>query len=311
MTTIAMWKTCRHQLGPPLLQKVVDFDPSNTSVDQKKIRSAISTYKEIMQYKDELWPAAAALYDWLGAVFWVRKEMRAASNILQLTTVSGLNKTIAALDVERVRTIVEVLFQNSFSNFQMGAHLCFVCWKVDLFSGEGVDEAGNTSLHAAAAVGPTPENQILTKLLLSMDGAPHMLGTADKIGKTAMHHAVERGISPMVSQLRASGAALDTADHSHFTSLMYAVKNQDLALVQQLCEAGADANIVTEAGAAMDFAQGWADGQAILQEFGAMTSGALAIKARRERQARGEEEEGDAEAEAEMAGEEEYLADEM
>merc|ERR1719271_3914 len=110
-----------------------------------------------MQYKEELWPAAAALYDWLGAVFWVRKEMRAASNILRLTTVEGLNQTISALDVERVRTIVEV----------------------DLFNGDGVDEAGNTVLHAAAAVGATPENQVITTLLLSMDGAPKMLSTAD------------------------------------------------------------------------------------------------------------------------------------
>jgi len=254
---ISLWKKCRQNLGAPLLQKVIDFDPTSSTVKQDNCRDAIRFYKQIMPHKNEMFAAAAALHDWLGAVFWVRKEMRAAAGIVRETTVQGLNSNIAKGNLERVRAILEV----------------------DLFHGHGVDDEGHTPLHAAATKGGGHEG--LTDLLLSLDSAEDMHGTVDKVGKTPMHHAVEKQLPSMVRQLSNVSGTLDEVDSDQYTALMYAVVNKDVTSVHQLLESGADVNIITERGSSMDLAAGWPEGQEVLQTYGGMTKGALGVKSKK------------------------------
>lgn len=253
-----------------MLQKVVDFDPTSLKVGQEHCRDAIRAYKQTLPHKKDMFPAAAALHNWLGAVFWVRKEMRAAASIVRQTTVDGLNTAITRQDVEKVRTIVEV----------------------DLFSGEGVDQEGDTPLHAAATKGGGDE--ALTQLILSMDFAHGMVDAIDNAGRTPIHHAVDRGISTMVRSLSNANADLNALDVEQRTPLMCAIQTKDLSLVQQLLDGGADPNLLTSNGSAMDIAAGWDDGQEILQAYGAMTSGALGVKAKRTNGDIDEGDEGDA-----------------
>jgi len=254
LAEISLWKKCRQHLGAPLLQKVVDFDPTSSTVTQELCRDAIKYYQQTMPYKSEMLPAAQALHDWLGAVFWVRKEMRAAAAIVRQTTIAGLNETIAKGDVERVRTILEV----------------------DLFDGAGPDEGGLTALHAAAT--KANGDSALVELILSLDCAADMVNTIDTSGKTALHHAVQKRIASMVHQVCDLSSTLDAVDGEQCTALMYAVINKDMECATKLLASGADVNVVTEKGAAMDLAAGWNEGQELLQSHGAMSKGALTIK---------------------------------
>merc|ERR1719160_1699873 len=118
-----------------MMQKVVDFDPTSPDIDNEQVRDAIRLYKSTMQFKANMWPAVAALHDWLAACFWVRKEMRAVAGIVQKTTVGGVINQIQAGDIVQVRNVLEV----------------------DLFTAEGVDEHGRTPLHHTALVGEDSE----------------------------------------------------------------------------------------------------------------------------------------------------------
>ena len=75
ISDIAIWKRCRHHLGSPMLQKVVDFDPTAEKVKGDVIRQAIIYYLQAVPLKDKLFPAASALHDWLGVIIWTRKAI--------------------------------------------------------------------------------------------------------------------------------------------------------------------------------------------------------------------------------------------
>merc|ERR1711988_1065401 len=48
---ISLWKKCRQHLGAPLMQKVVDFDPTAKEVGMDQVREAIKLYKMTMVHK--------------------------------------------------------------------------------------------------------------------------------------------------------------------------------------------------------------------------------------------------------------------
>jgi len=257
ITQVALWKKCRNHLGAPMMQKVVDFDPTASTVQTSSVRDAIKLFKQVLPYKADMWPAAAALHDWLGAVFWVRKEMRAVAGIVQNTTVEGVIQKIKEGNVVAVRNVLEV----------------------DLFSAEGHDEYGRTPLHHAAI--HAEGHEAMVELILSMDGAPSMINKVDNDGKLPMHHAVERKLPSMVRQLTRVNSELEVIDGNQMTPLMHAVESRNLGLVQQLLDANADPNAITSKGSAMDLAAGWDDALSVLQEYGAMTSGALGIRSKK------------------------------
>merc|ERR1719267_541487 len=123
-----------------------------------------------------------------------------------------------------------------------------------------------------------------------MDSAKSMVDTVDRMGKTPVHHAVDKGIPSMVRQLSTAGASLDALDADGRTPLMCAILKKDIGLVQQLLDSKADPNVLTSHGSAMDVAAGWSDGQEILQAYGGMTSGALGVKTK---QTNGDDDEED------------------
>jgi len=255
MASISLWKKARIHLGAPLFQKVVDFDPTAGTVSKESVRDAIKYYTQTWPYKAEMCAAAAALHDWLGAVFWVRKEMRAVTSVVQNTNLPGVCGVIESGDVPLVRNILEV----------------------DKFHGDGADEDGNTLLHAVAIKGEGDET--LAKLVLSTKAADSMLNQGDKAGMTPLHHAVEKKQPGMTRVLRQSGADVDVVDATGRTPLHHAVTAQDLGLISQLLEANANPNIMANNNeTAMDLAAGWEDAREMLQGFGAMTGGGLMIQ---------------------------------
>lgn len=84
-------------------------------------------------------------------------------------------------------------------------------------------------------------------------------------------------------------------DDEQHTPLMHAASNKDVEMLSRLLAAGADPNIISEQGTAMDVASGWDTGVEILQSHGALTSGALRVKQKKEQEdaERAEEERDD------------------
>merc|ERR1712159_839171 len=72
---ILPWKKKRTMLGAPLLQKVIEFDPTTNDVTQEVVRCAVTRWKKAGTMLDQMCAAAVTLHAWLGAILWARKDM--------------------------------------------------------------------------------------------------------------------------------------------------------------------------------------------------------------------------------------------
>ena len=97
------------------------------------------------------------------------------------------------------------------------------------------DEDRRTPLMLAAVGG---HKDTLLYLIDHVQGAD--VNKKDSIGRTALHHASEKGHLKVVEQLISKGSRIDEADKDHFTPLVLAVKRQKFNTVYHLIKAGAD-----------------------------------------------------------------------
>jgi len=252
---IALWKKCRRNLGATFFQQVVDFAPTASSVSQEAVSSAIVLYKQALPLKAEMKTATAALCDWLGAVFWVRKEMRACAELVRQTNLGDLNSMIVGGDFERVRTLIEV----------------------DGFHGAGTDETGFSPLHVISTIQSESHEswEGVRQMIMSMDNMKLMLHEKDARGKTPLHVAVQQGPDFIIRALVEAKAGLNSFDQDNHTPLMHAVVRKDMGTIAMILAAGADANVVTPAGTALDVAADWPDAQDVLRQHSAMTAAAI------------------------------------
>jgi len=152
--------------------------------------------------------------------------------------------------------------------------------EVDLFNGDGLDAEGKTALHHAAL--ECFDDGVATDLILSSNVT---VGAIDKDGKTVLHIAVENSLPNMVNRLvrlcDAKDQLLDVIDAQEETPLMKAVLKRNVEMVQTLLDAGANPNVLTAKGSALDSSleSGWEDVQSLLVAAGAMTGGALGVQA--------------------------------
>lgn len=108
----------------------------------------------------------------------------------------------------------------------------------------GMDREGRQDLHYCAADGDVPA--ILARLAAGDD-----VGLADKQGFTALHFAAQQSQTEAVRALLEAGAPVDPQDRYGNTPLWRAVFDSrgQSATVQVLLQAGADPDIVNNAGA--------------------------------------------------------------
>eukprot|EP00658_Telonema_sp_P-2_P030108 TRINITY_DN2279_c0_g1_i5.p1 TRINITY_DN2279_c0_g1~~TRINITY_DN2279_c0_g1_i5.p1 ORF type:complete len:985 (+),score=167.18 TRINITY_DN2279_c0_g1_i5:272-3226(+) len=248
------WQQRRTLLGAPLLQQVIDFDPTSRGLTQETVRSAVRCWKEAGTAREEMCAAAVVLHEWMGAALWARKEMRAVASITRQSSLQGLLSAMESQNLPLVQNILTVDHFNHIATFP----------------------DGKTILHKLAEV--LDGNTDFTALILSAaeysTDQDTFMNAGDADGNTALHMALSKGQAGMVQCLLDAGADIELLDSWGNTALVLAA-SQNLVCVQVLLDARVDVNGMTlNQQTALDICE-QEDIRQVLIAAGAQTSAAL------------------------------------
>lgn len=226
---ILPWKQRRVLLGAPMLQRLIDFDPTSRDVTQETVRCAVACWKQAGEMRDQMCAAAMTLYEWMGAILWARKEMRAIAGITRQASFGGAVAAMKTGDQKLVQSILSV----------------------DQFDMTAADGTGQTMLHHVAencqGSSAAFTELVLSAVVVQQDDAQlsAFVNLANQNGDSALHLAVAKGDAEMLGKLLGAGADVELVNGSTNTPLVIAAASQSVACAQMLLDAKADVNALT------------------------------------------------------------------
>jgi hypothetical protein len=209
------WKKQRLLLRAPLLQRLIEFDPTTKDVTQVQVRAAVARWKQVGAAQDTMCAAATTLYKWIGAVLWARLELR---TIAAITRQTGSNAVQQAIDSQQTELLEAIM-------------------RVDGFPTDLVDDKSQTLLHHVVIGLKSTED--FAELLLD---AGVDVNYIDSKGKNVLHYAVENGNYGVLPKLMERGAQLDTRTSEGLNVLHIACKGNDVEMAAVLLRTKADVN---------------------------------------------------------------------
>jgi len=242
------WKKQRQLLRAPLLQRLIEFDPTKDDVTQVQVRAAVVKWKQVGPVQEDMCAAATTLYQWLGAVLWARLELRNIASITRQTASTSVQK---AIDGNQTKLLEGIM-------------------RVDGFPAQLIDDQNRTLAHRAV-IGLESSGDFIELLL----DAGVDVNALDNTGLNILQHAVLQGNFGLVPVLVEKGAQLDVRNSEGHNVLHMASNANDLEMAVVLLRAKASVNAEVPGGkTALDLCgdgEDAADIRDLLMQAGGMT----------------------------------------